>query len=523
MAALTRVRRASSGGASRWIPYGVVLVGVIPVIAGMAGLAFVAFVAIAGAGGFLYGFRRWPTHTTIAVFVVSVLEHLAAAYLSGALRSLVKTADEPLVLLLVIATIVYRRHERPAARALVLVPIVGILVSGFFSVLLNRVPPTPAIVGSWQLLKFWSLMYVAVHVPWGRREVDALARTFAGLTLVTLVIGMLNLASDSLFRALIPLAATGEERFGRIGVQSLFTHPGHFGAFATFMSIFFLARFMQSGSRRDLGLAVWCIGLGFLSFRLKVILGFVGAVATLAVAAPQKFFRRLGGALLVLMLGLALFGGMVSDLATTQIDRYLLGDNETLREALYTTAGRIGVDNFPFGEGFGRFGTGAATQFDSPVYDEYGIGGRRGLSREIPAVRHDTTWPTVVGETGWAGFAFFFGGVVAIWLTLLGRVRRHREATARWVPLAGLAVLSSIILESLGRPSFFQAFTTLSLTLLLAAGLCVDLDREPGAHLARRGPLNAVATPERVGLPATPPRPRSEARRAPRARRARPR
>ncbi len=492
-------RGTASGDAGpvvRILPFAVVAVGAVPIVVGHAGLAMMGLIAVMGGAVLLQGFRRWPTQTTLGVFVVSIAEHAASGFLPGPLRGLAKTADEPLVLMLVIGTVLFLVPGRAVpVRRYVYVPVAFILFGGWVSDLLNLVPVVTSVVGTWQFLKFWALLFVTIHLPWGRREVAALVRVFTLVTVVVMAFAVLNLVAESLFRRLVPVSAASEVRFGSTGLQSVFTHPGHFGAFATFMAVFFLARFIHSGHRRDLAIAVWCLGLGFLSFRFKVILGFVGALATLGVAAPQRFFRRVGAGILLLLLAVSLGGGIVTDLATEQIDRYLLDDDDTtIREALYVTGGEIARDNFPFGEGFGRFGTGAATQFNSPVYDEYGIGGRRGLSQEVPGVRHDTTWPTVIGETGYLGFVAYFGGVIAIWLRLLHQARRASDPDARWLSLATLAVLSNVLLESLARPSFFQAFTTLSLALLIGASLVVG--RSSGGVTAARA---AVAVPARRG------------------------
>ena len=47
----------------------------------------------------------------------------------------------------------------------------------------------------------------------------------------------------------------------------------------------------------------------------------------------------------------------------------------------------------------------------SPVYDKYGLNLVPGLSKDKPDFIHDTSWPTVIGETGVMGWGFMAGGL----------------------------------------------------------------------------------------------------------------
>lgn len=474
MRALVRTNRSSV--AIRTVFRGALVVLGLAVVLGYALEVAVGLIALTGAGVLLELFRRRPTFTVVMVWVITVFEPAAGSVLPDPLGGLAKTLDEPLILLLFVGTFVHTYRTRPPARVYVLLPVAGFLLAGWMSGFLNMVPFAPLALGTWQGAKFWTLLFVTVHVPWRRADVALLVRAFTGVTVVVMSLAVIELVAPGPLQTVLPVTAEGAEaRFGRTGLQSLFTHPGHFGSFATFFSVFFLARFVHTGNRTNLALAVWCIGLGLLSLRFKVILGFVGALAALAVVGPQRFVRRLGALVLVLIVAVSVGGGIITDLAQTQIDRYLFSEGETVRGALYRTSTEIGVDNFPFGEGFGRFGTGAATQFSSPVYDEYGLGERRGLSDEVPGVRYDTTWPTVLGESGYLGMFCYLGGVVAIWLRLLRQAWSTDDPELRWLSAAAVAVLTNVLLESLGRPSFFTAITSMATALVIVPPLVIGM------------------------------------------------
>jgi hypothetical protein len=313
------------------------------------------------------------------------------------------------------------------------------------------------------------LLFITISLPWRRRDLEMATRWITVVVGVVLSIAALELVAPSLHQTLFPVQAGSELRFGRAGLQSVFTHPDHFGSFASVFGAYYLARFVSTGNRWHLGLGLACVTLGLLSLRLKVILGLVAALSVLSMSATRKFVRRLGVVVLFGVFVVATTGGILTDLTVQQLDRYVLGDTVTVRQELYTAGRQITIDNFPFGAGLGRFGSGASTTFNSPVYEEYDLN-RRGLTQEDPGVRHDTTWPTISGETGVIGMLFFLGGLAVIGLRLFASSRKP-DALLSEYSLAGLAVLVAVLVESVARPSFFNAITAFSLALVVGAPL----------------------------------------------------
>ena len=391
------------------------------------------------------------------------------------LADLAKQIDEPFVMLLLVVTLLERR--RPAARWLVIVPALGFLCAGVASSILTSASIPATIIGGWSGIKIWVLLFVTTSLPWRKRDFELLSRWITVVVVVVMSIAVVELVAPSLHRSILPVQSLyAELRFGRAGLQSVFTHPDHFGSFGGLFGAWFLARFVSTGNRRHLALGLACISLGLLSLRLKVILGIVAALSVLCLSATRLFVRRLGVAVLVAVFFVATTGGMLADLTTQQLDRYLFDDeNVTVRQELYDTSRAIATDHFPFGAGLGQFGSGASTTFDSPVYEEYGLT-RPGLTQESPGVRHDTTWPTVVGETGVLGMIFFFGGLLYLGVRLL-QYSRTTDRRLNEMALAALAVLASTVVESVARPSFFNAVTAFSLAVVVGGALEVGCRR----------------------------------------------
>ncbi len=429
--------------------------------------------------GVLVGRRVYQSHPTELVlfaWTVTVFSPALASQFgrTSPIADLVKQVDEPLVMLLLAVTLLERR--RPTARWLVIVPALGFLCAGAASSILLSASIPAMIVGGWSGIKIWVLLYLTISLPWRKRDFEMLSRWITAVVVVVMSIAVVELFAPSLHHSILPVQSLyAEQRFGRSGLQSVFTHPDHFGSFGGLFGAWYLARFVATGNRRHLALGLACISLGLLSLRLKVILGIVAALSVLCLSATRLFVRRLGVAVLVIVFFVAATGGMLADLTTQQLDRYLFDDTVTVRQELYDAGQAIAVDNFPFGAGLGQFGSGASTTFNSPIYEEYGLN-RDGLTQESPGVRHDTTWPTVMGETGVLGLIFFFGGLLYLGVRLL-QYSRMPDRRLHEMALAALAVLASVIIESVARPSFFNAVTAFSLAIVVGGALEVGSRR----------------------------------------------
>ncbi len=437
--------------------------------------------------GTLVGRRVYRSHPTELVMFAWTLAIFAPALgsvfgRSSQLGSLIKQIDEPFTMLLFAVTLLERR--RPTARWLVIVPALGFLCAGLASNILQGTSPLPAIVGGWSGIKIWVLLYITISLPWHKRDFEMVSRWITVIVLAVLSIAVVELIAPSFLHSIIPVQSSSAElRFGRAGLQSVFTHPDHFGSFGGLFGAWYLARFVCTGNRRHLALGIACISLGLLSLRLKVILSIVAALSVIGMSATRLFVRRLGVAVLVAVCFVAASGGMLVNLTTQQLDRYLFSDNVTIRQELYDTGRSIAVEHFPFGVGLGQFGSGASTTFNSPIYEEYGLN-RGGLTEEDPGTRHDTTWPTVVGETGVLGMFFFFAGLIYIGFRLR-QYSRAPDGRRNEMALAALAVLTSIMIESVARPSFFNSVTALSLAIIVAGPLELGSRRR-----ALQSPLN---------------------------------
>ena len=242
------------------------------------------------------------------------------------------------------------------------------------------------------------------------------------------------------------------------------------------MSMLFALTFARfAGTRRhsDLVLAVVFAASILLSLRLKGFLA-VGAVVAIVALAQETVRKR--RVVSVALVGGLLLAGIYSLEANTlgrQVSVYT-SSATTIRGQLYATSERVALDEFPLGVGFGRFGSYPSRLHYSAVYDEYGVSSVYGLSRSHPQYIDDTSWPSVLGETGYAGLGAYVAAIALVIWSLIGRVRTV-PLEMRWMPLAGLCALAVILTDSLGSPALF--------VWVPADWFCVDVwagnDRDP--------------------------------------------
>jgi hypothetical protein len=97
-----------------------------------------------------------------------------------------------------------------------------------------------------------------------------------------------------------------------------------------------------------------------------------------------------------------------------------------------------------------------------------------GLDIAKPDFLHDTSWATVIGESGALGWLAYAGGLVLLIAVLAMQARNDEQPlAAQMASLAGVATLVAFLFDSAGRPALFDAFTCLSVGLVIAPALAL--------------------------------------------------
>lgn len=100
-------------------------------------------------------------------------------------------------------------------------------------------------------------------------------------------------------------------------------------------------------------------------------------------------------------------------LGKNQLEYYFF-NQETPRSLMIKKSIEIAVDYFPFGTGFGTFGSDVTKKTYSQLYYDYNINKNYWLSRENPSLLTDNYWPMILSQFGIVGMIL----VVSLWVLM---------------------------------------------------------------------------------------------------------
>jgi hypothetical protein len=437
-----------------------------------------ALVALIFGGIAIAIYLREPLTAFIALWLLIVFTSPLSAILGyqTSTGEAIRQADELLVLGFVFLTL--RRtllSTTPWPQLRYMAAAGGIMVFGMISAIANGVPTSTTLVGAVLGLKLWIMVIVTLMLPWKRSDGN---RVYVALMSVGVLVAVLGLLDYATHGAISHAFHTGNynvaaKAYRAEAVHSIFPTPGEYSLFMSLLFAVSFARFASQVRRRDLLLAALFAVSIVLSLRLK---GFLSLAAVIAIVGSVQGATSSKRAVIALLLGaVVIVGAYVFEkgVIEKQVTTYASSESSA-RSRLYRTGEEIAASNFPLGVGFGRFASYPSRTSYSPVYYQYRLNDVYGLSPEYPAFIDDTSWPSVLGETGYGGFACFIAGLVALIWTLCRRLRRYGRDFS-WLPLAALCAVAAILVDSLGDPTLFSWLATATLALILGPAL----SREP--------------------------------------------
>lgn len=142
-----------------------------------------------------------------------------------------------------------------------------------------------------------------------------------------------------------------------------------------------------------------------------------------------------------------------------QIDKYFLNENSA-RSVLFSRSLLIFKDYFPFGTGFGTFGTASAAKYYSQLYYDYNLNNVWGLSPDYPAFANDNYWPSILAQFGFFGLLLIATLLYRIFKPIYNNLKNTRNVTIFWL------VMFILFLSSLVTASFYH-YSTLGIIIFL--------------------------------------------------------
>jgi hypothetical protein len=428
--------------------------------------------------GAVIWFGRDPTGVFIGIWLIEVAQaplSAAVGYESSAGVAVRQSSDVMIALILGLAIWRSLSRERQTSLLRVVIPGCLLLLIGLLSAFANHASASVSIQGMWLGIKFWTLIAVAVLLPWQARDPDRIYRALMVSGLIVAFLGLVEYFGHGIVATALhtnlPQASIGSYRAN--AVQSILSFPGEFSLFMSLMVAVSAARYMSRRRLVDLALFLLFTISVFLSLRLKGVLS-IGAVIIVVALCRGRANRSnfVPAVLLGVLLGIFAFS-FEGTVISRQVEIYSPNSGTTARGDLYRVGAEIADDDFPLGVGFGRFASDTSRTHYSNVYDEYGLSGIYGLERSYPNYIDDTTWPSVMGETGYAGFLAYVLGLLLLIVMLYRRLKLANRELA-WLPLAGLCVIAVMLVDSLGDPTFFEWRAVTLAALIIGPALVID-------------------------------------------------
>jgi len=459
-------------------PYSAPEVLVVTALAAVVGLLIAngSYLALAAAFGLplafalAAAFRSSPTTTLLALWVFLLLQTTLVALIGEQSRAgnLVSAIENPVLLVIAFVAVWALVASRPAGWSLVIVAGGGFLLSGLISDVASEVNLGQSLVGAFLGLKLYLILAITLVIPWDEQLTSKVTRVVIGGAVLAGIAGILDFLSGGHFRDLFAIAP--KERLGHVAAGGIFRNVAILGTFMAIGVTVLLGVARHRLLRLDfVRLAIMAVA-GALTLRLKVIVGLPAGILALALANRQARGRS-ALALAVGVVALLAAGGLVTSVIDRQASRY--SSSDLPRDRLLTASGEIASANAPLGIGFGQFGSLPSIWKSeySPVYADYGLANHYGFRpTDDVSFALDTSWPTILGESGIVGLTFYAGGLIVLLVMLL---RRARAGTGRSAELAGtaFAVLCVVLIDSAARATMFDSFILLTACLFIAPAL----------------------------------------------------
>lgn len=331
------------------------------------------------------------------------------------------------------------------------------LTAGFVSSGLRDVPFEMAAQSSFLMLKGFFFAFAVAQLDWEPADVRKFVKPAAWVVSIILLLSVINFAIPAIWAGIFSRRSTGVDY--RLGLPSLigpFDHEFAYGQFMAIAAVAILA--YRINVKKGRGSAILLAGtfLGLiLSFRRKAIGAALGALFVVRTITPGS---RTGTVLAtILLVPVAVFIGWdsITSIVDATYQQYFDGNTEAARTILYRDSVILAIAAFPFGVGFGRFGSFMASQEYSPEYIALGYPNIYGLAPgERGPYLSDTFWPAIVGEAGVIGVIGFAAAVFVLARQGFKLSRSTEDPYVRWAGVVLVAWFIEFTIESLAAPVY---------------------------------------------------------------------
>ncbi len=280
-------------------------------------------------------------------------------------------------------------------------------------------------------------------------------------TIRFLFVLMLFLAIISQF---INIGMTENIRYGFKSFQFIFYNPAGLNTYFYLYMIIHSITLYKNGKLRPRSDLFTIIGVlsWFTTLRSRAIaFGIIYLVIYFYIVhlkKDNKVFKFRWYQVLIAAMGAAL-------LSWDAIEKYFFSNDRAARYQLSRISFLIAKNHFPFGTGFGTFGTEASRAYYSSVYYDYGLSSIWGLNPEHTSFITDQYWFAILGQFGFLGLFLMIILIYRIYKDIWSFAKVNKNSQ-----LAALTLFFTSMFASLTAGTFIQASIISSVLVLYVLG-----------------------------------------------------
>lgn len=396
-------------------------------------------------------------------------------------EKLIKNIDEFIILIGLPFIILYYQKRKWKIDFIGFI-FLSILILGLISSLIHKVPLNIMFQGAILMLKGFLVLFIFRSISFTQNEIQKYIKLFKYVAVIVVLFAVIDILFFEHFRRIINTDHKFDYRMGVISIQSIFAHPSIYGWFLAVVGMYLLATFMIEKDKKSGYYSLIIFFASMFSFRFKTLMAIVFN-AIFAGSLDRSFKNKIKKlrqnkafipiiTIASLLTIIVLYA--VIQLSILTIQRYITIDyTESARKALYIFGFVISIKEFPFGVGFGRYGSWTASEHYSPVYVEYGLDKIYGLYSADPKWATDTYWPSIMGEIGIVGALLMFITFIYLILHIYKGFKFIQNSSYRIFLLFTLMIVNQSLIESLGEqvynsgPQYFFIFALVGISLSL--------------------------------------------------------
>lgn len=480
-------------GQTSWrTPVGLVLTGAMGTMALVTTSRAFLLIAVVAVGAAVVSFvfttaRAGQGVSAVLALVIVILQRPASTVIGGGAGEVLGWSDDAVIMSLLVGIWLSGLPRAEAISAAFVGCMVVYALTGITGSILRHTETVPLLLGSWLGLK-WPLLVVAcARLNWSQSDRHLLRRVVAWLLTLHAIVAVAQVVAPALVASIFGERGGGI-RLGIVSLSGIFDHPNTASTFLLFcICVSFHPQF--AGTLWARTVAVVAAPFTILTLRLKAVLNLV--VILVLRAIYSRSLVSMGVLPIAVLAGLVFASGPIAELLQFRLPS-LFGEDGQARHALYKASVEIARDFFPWGAGFGSFGSEVSRMYYSDVYFSYGLSSIYGLTPEYPAFVTDAGWATIIGEAGLFGAVAFASGLASLWV----RLGRRSASTTGSYPLPAFLFLTAILIDSIASPRLFDGMAAICLGVLLGMSTSGRLGglggrRHPTAH-DTRGAADAV-------------------------------